>query len=328
MSVSERLKVYIEFTRPFTLLPPLLGMVSGSITAFGKYRILGSELPLPPRPGIAAGWAELLAAWSGEQGGLIAALAFTLIGALMASCLNAASNVLNQWADLDIDRRNKPERPLPSGRVSKREFVVICVSLYLLSLALAWFIGWQCFAIVCAGAAFTYIYSMPPLRTKRWGEWANLTIAVPRGCLLKVAGWSCVATVCDIEPWFIGSIFMFFLLGASTTKDYSDMVGDKAGGVISLPIKYGVKRAAYMTSPSFTLPWLLIPLGVARGVLSGNALLLVGLSAILFAWGVYTTYLILRDPEQLAKTENHPSWTHMYLMMMTAQIGFAVAYLI
>jgi hypothetical protein len=45
-------------------------------------------------------------------------------------------------------------------------------------------------------------------------------------------------------------------------------------------------------------------------------------------WGGYTCWLILRDPEDLAKTENHPSWTHMYLMMMAAQIGFAVAYLI
>ncbi len=29
---------------------------------------------------------------------------------------------------------------------------------------------------------------------------------------------------------------------------------------------------------------------------------------------------------ELATTENHPSWTHMYQMMMLAQIGFALAY--
>ncbi|MEA2693039.1 MAG: hypothetical protein QOJ16_2426, partial [Acidobacteriota bacterium] len=27
------------------------------------------------------------------------------------------------------------------------------------------------------------------------------------------------------------------------------------------------------------------------------------------------------------ETENHPSWKHMYLMMMAAQAGFALAYL-
>ncbi len=303
-------------------------MVSGSITAFGKYRHLGRPLEEPGRMQLAAAWADALRGWSPEWGTALVAVAFILVGAVMASALNAASNVLNQWADLDIDRRNKPERPLPSARISKREFVVICVVLYLLALALAFFISWQCFVIVCVAAALTYVYSMPPLRTKRWGEWANLTIALPRGCLLKVAGWSCVATVWDVEPWFIGGIFMFFLLGAATTKDYSDMPGDKAGGINSLPIKYGVRRSAYMISPSFTLPWLLMPIGVAGGILSGNALMLNCLSAILFVWGVYTTYLILRDPESLARTENHPSWTHMYLMMMCAQIGFAVAYLV
>ena len=36
----------------------------------------------------------------------------------------------------------------------------------------------------------------------------------------------------------------------------------------------------------------------------------------------------LRRAEELATTENHPAWTHMYLMMMAAQIGFAAGYLV
>ena len=45
-------------------------------------------------------------------------------------------------------------------------------------------------------------------------------------------------------------------------------------------------------------------------------------------WGAYTVHLLIRNPDELSTTENHPSWTHMYLMMMAAQVGFAVAYLI
>ena len=45
-------------------------------------------------------------------------------------------------------------------------------------------------------------------------------------------------------------------------------------------------------------------------------------------WGSYTVYLLLRDPDSLTETENHPSWTHMYLMMMAAQVGFALAYVV
>ena len=36
----------------------------------------------------------------------------------MAAVLNAGNNALNQIYDLEIDRVNKPKRPLPSGRLS------------------------------------------------------------------------------------------------------------------------------------------------------------------------------------------------------------------
>ena len=64
-----------------------------------------------------------------------------------------------------------------------------------------------------------------------------------------------------VEPWYIGAIFGLFLLGASTTKDFADMEGDRRGGCRTLPIIYGVKRAAWMISPSFVLPFLLINVG-------------------------------------------------------------------
>ena len=74
------------------------------------------------------------------------------------------------------------------------------------------------------------------------------------------------------------------------------------------------------------------PLEVAEPPPKGSELYAMGnpldLGLTLAAWGGYTVRLILRNPEDLARVENHPSWTHMYLMMMAAQIGFAVAYLV
>ena len=32
----ETVRLYVRFTRPFTLLPPLLGVVSGAVTAWGS----------------------------------------------------------------------------------------------------------------------------------------------------------------------------------------------------------------------------------------------------------------------------------------------------
>ena len=173
----------------------------------------------------------------------------------------------------------------------------------------------------------TFLYSVPPFRTKRLGIWANVTIAIPRGVLLKVAGWSCGQDGLGVEPWFIGAIFGLFLLGASTTKDFADMEGDARGGCRTLPIIYGVRRAAWMISPSFVVPFLLISVGACERHPHRQPALLHLLPLVMTTYGVYVCYLMLRRPEDLAVEENHVSWAHMYRMMFVAQVGFALAYL-
>jgi 4-hydroxybenzoate polyprenyltransferase len=299
-----RVGVLIEFSRPFTLVAPALGFASGAVTAAGA----APREPLSP------------ALWL-----------YPLVGLTMAAVLNAASNGLNQIYDLEIDRINKPRRPLPSRRLSVRDAWTFTLAAYAVALLLAWAVApggrHECFWIVVAATLITILYSVPPFRTKRLGIWANVTIAIPRGVLLKVAGWSAVKTVLGAEPWFIGAIFGLFLLGASTTKDFADMEGDARGGCRTLPIIYGVRRAAWMISPSFVLPFLMISAGAFAGVLTGNFFLLQLLSVVMTLYGVFVCYLMLRRPEDLAVEENHVSWAHMYRMMFVAQVGFALAYL-
>jgi 4-hydroxybenzoate polyprenyltransferase len=316
-------KRYFDLARPFTLLPPLLGIVSGAVCAWGS-----AYNPDPARQ-------------------LTSSVIWTVVlGSLCAAFLNAASNALNQIYDLEIDRINKPKRPLVTGEVSFRQTWIFIAITYAIGLFPTWWVvvfpytTWgekfraplsahECFFIYGIALIATFVYSAPAFgRTKAHPIGANLTIAIPRGLLLKVAGWTMVARASVAEPWFIGAIFMLFLLGAASTKDFSDMEGDRAGGCRTLPIHYGVKRAAWMIAPSFVLPWLLMPVGAHLGILTGNETFLTVLGFVLALWGSYTVWLIVRKPEELTSTENHPSWRHMYLMMMAAQIGFAAAYLV
>ncbi len=303
--MTKRWAVYLELGRPFTLLAPALGFLSGAVTAIGA---------APQEP-----WSPAL-------------IVYPAIGSLMAAVLNAGNNALNQIYDLAIDRINKPKRPLPSGRLSVADAWAFTVVTYVLALVLAWLVApggrHECFWLVLVAVVCTFIYSMPPLRTKRLGIWANITIAIPRGVLLKVAGWSAVKTIAGVEPWYIGAIFGLFLLGATTTKDFADMEGDRLGGCRTLPIQFGVRRAAWMISPAFVLPFLLINVGSALGILTGNPVLLHGLGVLMTAYGLYVCYLMLRRPEELAVEENHVSWAHMYRMMFVAQVGFALAYVL
>ena len=317
------MRKYGTLARPFTLLPPLFGIISGAICAWGS-----AHNPDPTRT-------------------LTASVVLTVaLGSLCASFLNVASNALNQIYDLEIDRINKPKRPLVTGEISIRNAWIFTIAAYVLAIVPTWwvvtypYVTWsqkffaplrahECFFIYIAGLVSTLIYSAPAFgRTKAHPIGANLTIAIPRGCLLKVAGWTMVANATVAEPWYIGAVFMLFLLGAASTKDFSDIEGDRAGGCRTLPIAFGVRRAAWMIAPFFVFPWLLMPVGVATGILTGNGTALNVLALILVLWGAYTVWLIVRNPDELTATENHPSWRHMYLMMMAAQIGFAVAYLV
>lgn len=331
MATPSKLDAHLRLARPFTLLPPLLGIVSGAVCAFGSVHNPDPDARLT-----------------------LSVVLTVALGSLCASFMNAASNAINQIYDLEIDRLNKPKRPLVTGELSLGEAWGFTWVFYALALVPTWavvvypYTTWgekvfaplayhQTFFIYLAGLIFTFVYSAPRLgRTKTLGMAANLTIAIPRGVLLKVAGWAMVAHVWHVEPWYIGAVFGLFLIGAASTKDFADVEGDLAGGCRTLPIVHGVKRAAWIIAPFFVFPWLLLPLGVwlrdpqepQHAILTGNPWMLSGLGVLLTVWGVYTVYLLVRDPDSLTTTENHPSWRHMYLMMMAAQIGFAVAYLV
>ena len=76
---AARARVWIELSRPFTLLAPALGFASGAVTAAGAF----------PREALTS-----------------SLLIYPLIGVTMAGMLNGASNALNQIYDLEIDRIN------------------------------------------------------------------------------------------------------------------------------------------------------------------------------------------------------------------------------
>ena len=293
------MRTYWRFSRPFTLVPPMVGIFSGALIGYGASH---AEFNVP----------------------------HVVLAMLAAAVLNAASNGLNQICDLESDRINKPLRPLPTGQISARGAWVFVGAAYLSAMILVAAVNRQTFVIYLAAAFATVAYSAPPLRLKRHFIASNFTIAVIRGELLKVAGWAAIATVLrSVEPWYIGFIYFVFLLGATTTKDFADIEGDRAAGVSTLPVKYGAAASAKIISPAFILPWLLMAAGAWLRVLSGSATAIVILSAVLLAWGAYVIYLVNRDPLRLVtEGENHPGWRHMYWMMMVGHLGLAAAYLI
>ncbi len=282
--------------RPFTLLAPAVGAGAGALVAEAATGVLLRPLTL----------------------------ALGLASALLVTC---ASNAWNQAYDVALDRINKPSRPIPAGHASERDAIVLGHVCALLGLFAAYMTGPWFFACVSAGVFATWIYSAPPLRTKRrtWG--ALLTISIPRGLLVPVAGWSIVVAPTGAEPWMLGLVGGLFVFGAAVTKDFADVEGDRQGACQTLPVVWGAQRAARFTAPFLVIPFLLYPLGGLLGLLSPSVLWLAGLGGVLAIVGGVSAWLLLRDPADLARRGgNHPAWALMYILLLGAHAGTALVY--
>ena len=115
---------------------------------------------------------------------------------LMASslCIYHGAMALNDWADREVDARVRPDRPLPSGRVSSSSCLGLALLLMLSGVILAWIASTPAGIWMGAVACLAVLYDL-------WGRGSvigPLLLACCRGgnllAGLALAGWSQGAT--------------------------------------------------------------------------------------------------------------------------------------
>jgi 4-hydroxybenzoate polyprenyltransferase len=307
----RRARAFIDLLRPFTLLAPAIGGISGAMLAMvveGTIRAPYFDITAP-----FIHWPSLPF--------------YRLVsGILSLVILNAASNTLNQVYDLDIDRVNKSYRPIPSGLISRTEGLWLSVIMYAFAIWRAAFVSRWFVLLVSILAIITISYSVPPLRLKKRLWLSNISIAIPRGMLGFVAAWTIMGDLTDPIPWVLGSIMAVFLIGSTTTKDITDVVGDSMHGIRTLPVFYGKKRSIAYSIPFFIFPFILMGFYWAVGILPDVSLLL---AAIFLLWSLVVVVLLVREGDREDEHfENSPAWKQMYLLLMGMQVGFLLMYLV
>jgi geranylgeranylglycerol-phosphate geranylgeranyltransferase len=168
-----------------------------------------------------------------------------LIASASASLVAAAGYAFNDVVDLDIDRLNRPGRPLPAGRISPKFAALGAQFLALVGLFAAWWLSptLGLFASVVAGSLFLYsrFLKMKPL-------WGNLVVALLAGSAfpygaLAGGGWG--------RSWIPGLFAFLFHLGREIVKDLEDLEGDRLNGAQTLPIRWGAARAGVLATIVF-----------------------------------------------------------------------------
>lgn len=192
------------------------------------------------RPGnaIAAG---VLTFTGGFVAGGALANPFAVVAAVLATVFaTAAGNAVNDYFDREIDRINRPDRPIPRGAVTPQEAllysgllflgaVVAAITLPLLALGIA-------VLNLLALLAYTELFKGLP-------GVGNLVVAYLTGSTFLFGG----AAVG--RP--LGAAMLFVLAALATltreiVKDVEDIEGDREEGLRTLPIVIGERRSLWI----------------------------------------------------------------------------------
>ncbi|HWQ26571.1 MAG TPA: chlorophyll synthase ChlG [Chlorobaculum sp.] len=171
-------------------------------------------------------------------------------GILLAGPLMCAmSQTMNDYFDREVDAINEPERPIPSGKISKQASWLITFGLILTGFLVALSIHPYVVAIAFVGVLMSHAYSGPPIRAKRNGWYGNLIVGLAyEGVAWLTGSFSITQGVPSKESIALAIIFSLGAHGIMTLNDFKSVVGDRIRKVGSIPVQLGEKNAAILAS--------------------------------------------------------------------------------
>ncbi len=167
--------------------------------------------------------------------------------ALAIGLICGAGNAFNDYCDIEIDRINRPSRPLPSGVAPSWLAIFIFLTFNIFAVILASFCGIRILipAIVYIAALLAY-----NLWLKRIAFVGNLLVAILGGGAFLVGGLAvCPESIGAVPGPLVPAIFAFlFHFGREILKDIADHRGDKEFGRKTVPeimsLKWGMSIVA------------------------------------------------------------------------------------
>lgn len=152
--------------------------------------------------------------------------------------LMAFADAFNDYFDRDIDRRNAPGRPIPSGRVSPRAALAFSALLLAGGNAAAWGAGP---AVGAVAAALSAAYAAYGVWSKKLGFVKNLVIAATGSASLAAAS-ACAGRLSPAVAAAGAHVFLS-MLAVEVFKDREDMAGDAAEGARTWALAVGAEAA-------------------------------------------------------------------------------------
>ncbi len=162
-----------------------------------------------------------------------------ILGFICAFALSGSALILNDYFDYEVDLINAPERPLPSGAVSRADVIGLTVVTTLVGLSAAWALGAQALLISVLFWLIGFLYNW---RYKQTGLPGNLMVSASVGVTFILGAVSMQAPWNSIV-WTFAWMAFCIDLGEEIAGDAMDMEGDKQRGSRSIALLKGKRFA-------------------------------------------------------------------------------------
>jgi 4-hydroxybenzoate polyprenyltransferase len=150
------------------------------------------------------------------------------------------ANAINRVIDAEIDARNPRTagRQIPKGEIKKNEVILFASFCFLMMLVGAYQLNFLCFLLSPAALFLMIIYSY----CKRFTWLCHLVLGVTCACA-PVGAWLAVTGKLSLLPFFMGTANALWVAGFDIIYGSQDYEFDKANGLYSIPVQFGVRNA-------------------------------------------------------------------------------------
>jgi geranylgeranylglycerol-phosphate geranylgeranyltransferase len=222
-----------------------------------------------------------------------------IIGVITYILIAGSGMVINDIYDIEIDRINRPERPIPRGDLTLKEAKYLYLGIMLIGILLSVFHSWLMnlgFINIVVAAFFAFIGWLYAAWGKKSGFIGNIIVSVSFSIgLLYGAILNGYNLPLYIYFFFLTSFFL--LLAREIVKGCEDIEGDKREGVKTLAITIGIQNALYVSivCDAFAIIFFVLP--VFTNIINLWAFII----SMLFGLGIVFLALVLSLISDLEK---------------------------
>jgi 4-hydroxybenzoate polyprenyltransferase len=180
----------------------------------------------------------------------------------------------NDYFHSETDALVSPQKPIPSGRVSRTKVFIFASMIYVVCLVLGFLLNYKAGLMVILLVMFSHLYN-----AIFKGKGILGSIVLPLGiALMSIFGSVAVSRQVHKMVWYCFAGIFLYDFGVHIANTFKDIDQDRRIGIVTTPIQIGIKPALVLSTVATIAAFVVISLPHVLGKANPDYLIWVALS--------------------------------------------------